>query len=111
MPPLSIGFLSSSVRHHPSDPFEPLSGEVADALDLHGMSAAEALPAVSAFVKRVQRRTPGALVHIITGKGRGSRGMPVLKTRVRTLLRTGELPIADFGPDLDGGGYLVRLRS
>jgi DNA-nicking Smr family endonuclease len=94
----------------PRDPFEPLSGEAADTLDLHGMSAAEAISAVAAFVRRVQRRSPGALVHIVTGKGRGSPGMPVLRTRVRTLLRTGDLPIADFGQDLDGGGYLVRLR-
>ena len=99
------------MRSEPRNPLEPLSGPVADTLDLHGMTAAEALPAVAAFVKRVRRRSPGALVHVITGKGRGSRGLPVLKTRVRTLLRTGDLPITDFGPDLDGGGYLVRLRS
>jgi DNA-nicking Smr family endonuclease len=49
-------------------------------------------------------------VHIVTGKGRGSAGMPVLKTRVRTLLRDAELHIADFAEDLDGGGYLVRLH-
>jgi len=92
------------------DPFDPLSGDVSDTLDLHGMTAAEALAAVTAFIRRVHRRSPRALVHVITGKGRNSRGMPVLRTRVRTLLRTGDLPIADFGPDLDGGGYLVRLR-
>ena len=98
----------SASRH---DPFEPLSGPVADTLDLHGMTAAEALLATTAFIRRVHRRTPGALVHVITGRGRGSRGMPVLKTRVRTLLRTGDLPIAEFTSDLDGGGYLIRLRS
>ena len=92
------------------DPFDPLSGPIADTLDLHGMRAAEALGAVTAFLRRSRRRTPGALVHIVTGKGRGSAGMPVLKTRVRTLLRDAELPIADFAEDLDGGGYLVRLH-
>jgi dsDNA-specific endonuclease/ATPase MutS2 len=94
----------------PPNPFEPLSGPIADTLDLHGMRASEALPAVTAFLQRAQRRAPGALVHIITGKGRGSPGRPVLKTRVRTHLRSAEVPVADFGVDLDGGGYIVRLR-
>lgn len=80
-----------------------------DTLDLHGMTASEALPAVTAFVQRVRRRKPGALVHVITGKGRGSPGPPVLKTRVRTLLRGGALPVADWVEDVDGGGYLVKL--
>jgi hypothetical protein len=92
------------------NPFEPLEGEVADTLDLHGLDAASAERAVHDFVRRVHRRAPGALIHIITGKGRRSAGAPVLKRSIRTLLRTtGDLPIADWGEDLDGGGYLVRL--
>jgi hypothetical protein len=91
------------------NPFEPLEGDVADTLDLHGFDAAAAERAVLEFVRRVQRRSPGALVHVITGKGRRSAGAPVLKRSIRTLLRTGPLPVADWGEDLDGGGYLVRL--
>jgi hypothetical protein len=91
------------------NPFEPLEGAVSDTLDLHGLDAAAAERAVTDFVRRIQRRTPGALVHIITGKGRRSAGAPVLKRSVRTLLRTASLPIADWGEDLDGGGYLLRL--
>ena len=60
---------------------EPLDGPVADTLDLHGMTWSEAEPAVVAFLNRVRKRQPGALVHVITGKGRGSPGHPVLKTR------------------------------
>lgn len=87
-----------------------MDGPIDDTLDLHGMSASEALPAVTAFVQRVRKRQPGALVHVITGKGKGSPGRPVLKTRVRTLLRSGTLPIEDWVPDLNDGGYLVRLK-
>lgn len=75
------------------------------------MTASEALPAVTAFVQRVLRRQPGALVHVITGKGKGSPGLPVLRTRVRTLLRSETLPIDEWAPDLDGGGYLIRLKA
>lgn len=56
-------------------------------------------------------RQPGALVHVITGKGRGSPGRPVLKSKVKALLRTGALPVAAWGGDLDGGGYLIRLKD
>lgn len=91
------------------NPFEPLDGPVTDSLDLHGMTGAEAVDAASAFIRRVRRRAPGALVHIITGRGRGSRTHPVLKPRIRTLLRSGTLPVQDWGEDLDGGGFLVRL--
>jgi DNA-nicking Smr family endonuclease len=91
------------------DPFEPLNGLVADTLDLHGMTGSEAVAATTAFVQRVRRRSPGALVHIITGRGRGSPRGPVLKPKVRTLLRSGELPVVAWGEDLDSGGFLVRL--
>jgi DNA-nicking Smr family endonuclease len=90
---------------------EPLDGPVHDSLDLHGMTGTEAVTAVTAFVQRLYRRQPGALVHVITGKGRGSPGRPVLKTRVRTLLRSDSLPAAAWAEDLDGGGYLIRLKN
>ena len=95
----------------PPNPFEPLEGDVEDTLDLHGFDAASAERAVADFLRRVHRRTPGGLVHIITGKGRGSSGAPVLKRTIRTLLKTNPagLPVADWRNDLDGGGYLVRL--
>ncbi|HSJ15042.1 MAG TPA: Smr/MutS family protein [Longimicrobiales bacterium] len=92
------------------DPFEPLAGPVGDTLDLHGFGAAAARDATIAFVGRARRRAPGSLVHVITGRGRGSERGPVLKGVVRTLLRSGQLPAADWGEDLDGGGFLIRLR-
>jgi DNA-nicking Smr family endonuclease len=92
------------------NPFEPLDGPVDDRLDLHGMSASEAVAAAKAFVLRSRRRAPGALLHIITGRGRGSRSQPVLKPKVRSLLKSGELPVTEWGEDLDGGGFLLRLE-
>jgi DNA-nicking Smr family endonuclease len=90
---------------------DPLEGPVSDTLDLHGMTRWEAEAAVTSFLTRVYKRSPGALVHVITGKGRGSPGVPVLKTRVRTMLRQGIPQVEAWGPDLDGGGYLIRLKQ
>ena len=80
-------------------------------LDLHGRSASEAREAVRSFLALSARRWPGSVVHIITGKGRGSAGRPVLPGAVAGMLR-GELAprVADWAKDLDEGGFLVRLR-
>src|SRR5215211_4878129 len=96
-------------RFRSRNPFEPLEGAVDDTLDLHGFGAAEARAAVITFLRRVQRQSPDALVHLITGKGRGSPGRPVLKGVVKSLLRSSAVPVHEWGEDLDGGGFLVRL--
>src|SRR5207244_149589 len=49
-----------------------LDASVAAELDLHGFNAAEAPSAVRAFLERWQRRKAGAVVLLITGKGKGS---------------------------------------
>jgi len=87
----------------------PFSGPTHDTLDLHGFTAAEADAAVIAFVQRNRKRNRNALLHVITGRGRGSPGRPVLKTRVRTLLKSGTLGSIEWSEDLDGGGFLIRL--
>src|SRR5690606_41378103 len=74
-------------RPPPLPPFPPRRSS-----DL-GFTRAEAEPAVVAFVYRNARRHPGALLHVITGRGKGSPGRPALKPRVRTLLRSGTLPV------------------
>jgi len=63
------------------------------------------------LVESAARRGPGAVVHIITGKGKGSAGRPVLCGAVAALLR-GELAprVADWSRDVDEGGFLVRVR-
>ena len=80
-------------------------------LDLHGRTAAEARDLVRAIVASAARRTPGAVVHVITGKGRGSAGRPVLRSAVAGLLK-GELApqVADWARDVGDGGFLIRVR-
>jgi DNA-nicking Smr family endonuclease len=97
---------------HPAfDARDPLLDARAEAeLDLHGFGATEARPAVRAFLESWRRRKPGAVVHIITGKGKGSTGGPVLRGLVKSLLQ-GELRamVAAFQLDDGEGGYRVRL--
>jgi DNA-nicking Smr family endonuclease len=103
--------MSRSPRFDASDPL--LNAPVAAELDLHGCTAAEAGGLVRAFLERQARRAagPGSVVHIITGRGRGSPGPPVLRGLVARLLK-GELRalVADHGLDDADGGYKVRLR-
>jgi DNA-nicking Smr family endonuclease len=91
------------------NPFEPLDGPVSDTLDLHGFQASEARAAVIAFLRRSQQKSPNGLVHVITGKGRGSPGRPVLKGAVKSLLESSAVTVLAWGEDLNGGGFLVRL--
>jgi DNA-nicking Smr family endonuclease len=87
------------------------AASVTSVLDLHGRTASEAREMVRGFLALSARRWPGSVVHIITGKGRGSVGRPVLRGAVAGMLR-GELAprVADWERDVDDGGFLVRLR-
>jgi DNA-nicking Smr family endonuclease len=80
-------------------------------LDLHRFTAAEAEGAVRNFLLSWQRRAPGSLVHLVTGKGKGSAGPAVLKPRVRRMLED-ELNavVKQWSRDIDDGGFLVLLR-
>ncbi len=94
------------------NPFEPLDGPVDETLDLHGFTASEARVAVERVLAAAQRHHPGGLLHLITGKGHGSSGRPVLRGLVRGLLESGRFAaVGEWGPDLDGGGYVIRLKS
>jgi DNA-nicking Smr family endonuclease len=99
-------------RHPHFDPHDPLlDAPVAATLDLHGFSATEAAAAVRTFLDTWRRRQPGAVVHLITGKGKRSTHGPVLRGLVKGLLK-GELAagVAEWGSDDSEGGYKVRLR-
>lgn len=102
----------SRSKHPAFDARDPLLDARADAeLDLHGLGAIEARFAVRAFLESWRRRKAGAVVHIITGKGKGSPGGPVLRGLVQTLLQ-GELRaiVRQWGLDDGEGGYRVRVR-
>ena len=80
-------------------------------LDLHGFTASEVPLALSTFFSSWRRRAKGALVHVITGKGKGSPGRPVIQPRVRRLLSEEFHDVVDsFEPDETGGGFLVKLK-
>jgi DNA-nicking Smr family endonuclease len=81
-------------------------------LDLHGAGAAEARAAVRAFIATQSRSARGSVVHIITGKGRGSANGSVLRPAVAAELRGPACAplIVEMDRDTDGGGFKVRLR-
>jgi DNA-nicking Smr family endonuclease len=90
---------------------DPLLDARPDAtLDLHGMSVAQGTLAVRSFVALWRSRRTGAVLHVITGRGRGSAGRPALRPAVRGLLR-GELRevVRDWTIDVDEGGFLIRV--
>jgi DNA-nicking Smr family endonuclease len=89
---------------------ELLDAPVADTIDLHGLSAAEAEHTVRRVVENWHRRGGGVL-HLITGKSKGSVAGPVLKRKVAALLKRDlSTYVADPGPDIAGGGFKVRVR-
>ena len=100
-------------KRHPSfDSSDDLLGaRVVTQLDLHGRTQMEAERDVRSFVASQARAHPGAVVRIITGKGKNSPGRPRLPSTVRRLLN-GELKpyCADWDVDVDEGAVLVRLR-
>jgi DNA-nicking Smr family endonuclease len=98
-----------SPRFESRDPL--LDAKVHAALDLHGRTAEEARALVREFLGSLARRAPGAVVQLVTGKGRGSAGRPVLRGAMAALLK-GELAprVADWCRDVDEGGFLVRVR-
>ena len=80
-------------------------------LDLHGFRASEVSLALETFLTSWRRRAKGAVVHIITGRGKGSPGRPVLQPRVRRLLTEEYQGRIDwFEQDDSGGGFLVKLK-
>ena len=72
------------------------------------MPAAQARPAVAALLRR---QRAGAVVHVITGKGKGSAGGAVLRPLVSGMLK-GELKplVADWSLDESDGGFRIRIR-
>jgi DNA-nicking Smr family endonuclease len=87
-------------------------GQPAATFDLHGQRVFEAAVNAERFLRAQARARPGAVVRLITGRGRSGGGAPI-RTRTRTLLRR----LRDEGAIVreyvleDGeGSFLVRLR-
>ena len=79
--------------------------------DLHGQSVLEALRSAEQFLRAQGKARPGAVVRLITGRGRAGQGAPI-RTRVGTLLRRlqqSERIVRDFQLEDTEGSYLVRL--
>lgn len=94
----------------PRNPFDPLDGDVDETLDLHGYSGVEVRGFLTTFLGAAQRRHPGTLLHVITGRGRGSASGPVLKPLVKgVLVGTPVTVVERWGKDDADGGFLVRL--
>lgn len=85
---------------------------VVDELDLHGHTADEAERRLEMFLQRTSATDPDGVVRVITGKGTGSAGQPVLQGVVRDALN-GWLAdrVAEWAVDVGGGAFLVRLRG
>lgn len=79
--------------------------------DLHGQSVIEAVTNAERFLRTQAKARRGAVVRLITGRGRGGGGAPI-RTRVRGLLRTlkesGSV-VRDYTLEPSEGSYLVRL--
>ena len=89
-----------------TSPFSLLDREPEASLDLHGSLASQVAQQVESFLKR---QRSGTIVHVITGRGKGSAGKAVLRPRVQALLGGQLKPlVADFVKDLDEGGFIVR---
>ena len=89
---------------------DPLDGIPTGTFDLHGYRASEATAAFEHYLTQQRKRSPGALLHIITGKGRNSPRGPVLKSVIRKAIRDDEgRRIAAWSKDEDDGGFLLRL--
>ena len=80
-------------------------------LDLHGDSAHQAERRVKDFVRSQALLRGQRVIHIITGRGLGSKRGPVLLGVVKRLLDS-ELSaqVTEYDRDLDEGGFLIRLR-
>ena len=80
-------------------------------LDLHGDTALDAERRVADFIRTQARVRPGQVVHVITGRGRGSVGRPVLPGVVRRVL-AGEVArlVSAWDKDLDEAGFMIRLK-
>ena len=81
--------------------------------DLHGQMVSEAAANAERFLRVQARARRGAVVRLITGRGRAGGGAPI-RTRVRTLLRALRdegSAVRDYVMEESEGSFLVRLAG
>jgi len=81
-----------------------------DTLDLHGLTGDQARARLGDFLRTRAARSPGCVVHVVTGRGNRSEGLPVLPGVVREAL-VGSLSeyAAEHAGLPGGGGVAIRL--
>jgi DNA-nicking Smr family endonuclease len=81
--------------------------------DLHGQTVSEAAANADRFLRAQAKARPGAVVRLITGRGRAGGGAPI-RTRVRSQLRAlreqGAV-VRDYVLEETEGSFLVRLMG
>ena len=81
--------------------------------DLHGQTVSEAAANADRFLRAQAKARPGAVVRLITGRGRAGGGAPI-RTRVRSQLRAlreqGTV-VRDYVLEETEGSFLVRLMG
>jgi DNA-nicking Smr family endonuclease len=80
-------------------------------LDLHGQSVTEAADNVERFLRAQGKARPGAVVRLVTGRGKAGGGAPI-RTRVRARLRAWReqgTMVRDYVMEETEGSFLVRL--
>ncbi len=81
--------------------------------DLHGQTVVEAAANAERFLRAQAQARPGAVVRLITGRGRSGGGAPV-RTRVRTLLRAlreHSRVVREYVLEESEGSFLVWLTG
>jgi DNA-nicking Smr family endonuclease len=80
--------------------------------DLHGQAVLEAVGNAERFLRVQAKARQGAVVRLITGRGRSGGGAPI-RTRVRSVLRElqqrGDV-VRDYLLEDSEGSFLVKLR-
>jgi DNA-nicking Smr family endonuclease len=88
-------------------------GTPAAFFDLHGLTVLDAAASAEKFLRAQRRARPGAVVRLITGRGRAGGGAPI-RTKVRALLRgmreQGDV-VRDFELEETEGSFVVRLAG
>jgi DNA-nicking Smr family endonuclease len=80
-------------------------------MDLHGQTVLEAVANAERFLRAQRKARPGAVVRLVTGRGRGGGGAPI-RTRVRTLLRGMKeqgTVVRDYALEDSEGSFIIRL--